>query len=288
MKSMTSYAQKAFLTERLRFSIELKSYNNRFLEIFISLPPTLSALEPRIRSFLQERIGRGKVECAVRVREYLAEGKVKLDETVARAAADALSSLASLLGSAERPRLADLLAVDGVLSFERDADADALWPEVESALAEVHADFEKERLREGAHLLEDMRAQLGTITRARDEVASAAPELEASLQENLRKRLREAVGDGIDENRLLQETALALTRFTVNEELSRLSAHAAAMAAELDGRAGSGKRIDFLCQEMNREVNTLGSKNQLPGLGSRIVSMKEAIENIREQARNVE
>jgi uncharacterized protein (TIGR00255 family) len=288
MRSMTAYAQGSFLTENLRFSLELKSYNNRFLEIFISLPPTLSPMEPRIRAFLQERIARGKVECSLRVREYLTEGKVRLDKAAAKAAIDALSSLSGLLGSVDGPRLSDLLAIEGVLGFERELDADSVWPEVERALSEVHASYDREREREGAHLLSDMRLQLDVISRGRDELAVAAPELEAILTENMRKRIREAVGDGIDENRILQETAIALTRFTVNEELARLASHAQAMGSELDGKSGTGKRIDFLCQEINREVNTLGSKNQLPKMGSWIVAMKEAIENIREQARNVE
>jgi uncharacterized protein (TIGR00255 family) len=288
MRSMTAYAQGAFLTENLRFSLELKSYNNRFLEIFISLPPTLSPMEPRMRAFLQERIARGKVECSLRVREYLTEGKVRLDKTAAKAAIDALSSLSALLGSKDGLRLSDLLSVEGVLGFERELDVDSAWPEVERALSEVHASYDREREREGAHLLSDMRSQLDVISRGRDELALAAPELEAILTENMRKRVREAVGEGIDENRILQETAIALTRFTVNEELSRLASHVQAMSSELDGKTGTGKRIDFLCQEMNREVNTLGSKNQLPKMGSWIVALKEAIENIREQARNVE
>jgi len=288
MKSMTAYAQESFSTPSLRFSLELKSYNNRYLDVYVALPQALSAMEPTIRAFLQSRIGRGKVECSLRVREYLAQGSVRVDRGAAAAALSALTELADMIGPGTGVELRDLLSVEGVLGFEREVDAHELWPEVQPALEKVYAAFDAEKSREGASLLADMRVQLDRIRQGTAAIAEAAPQLEAMLAENLRKRLREAVGAGMDENRRLPETAIARPRFTVNEELTRLQSHIQAMEMELDGRQGSGKRIDFLCQEMNREVNTIGSKNQMAATGAWIVALKEALENIREQARNVE
>jgi uncharacterized protein (TIGR00255 family) len=288
VKSMTSYAQGSFSSSSMRFSIELKSYNNRYLDVSINLSQALSPLEPFVRAYLLERVSRGKLECTIRVREFTSEVAVRIDEKAARAGAEALRKLSGLLGRESAPSLSELLSLDGVLSMERDLAADSLWTEIRPFLDKVFADYDAERSREGSRLREDMASQLASIRKGSSEVAELMPQLEAALTETMRRRLREAVGEGYDENRILQETAMSVMRYTVNEELARLSSHVEAMDAELAKTDEAGKRIDFLCQEMNREVNTLGSKNQLPRAGGLIVSLKEAIENIREQARNVE
>jgi uncharacterized protein (TIGR00255 family) len=288
MNSMTGFAQKDFDSESMRFSIEIKSYNNRYLEMGIQLPGYLTALEPRIRNFIQAKIKRGKVDFSLRVRELKVPVNVTIDERAAVAGIEALKKLSRLMDANEKLTLPTLMRMEGILSMERDLDADRLWTEIEPVLHALFDAHAAERAREGRHLAEDIRVQAEFLKKAVDFILERSPELELTIKDNLRKRFQEVLGSLVDENRVLQETAVALMRFTVNEELARLKSHLAALDACLDEEGEPGKRIDFICQEINREVNTIGSKCQLSDIAMKVVMMKEAVENIREQARNIE
>ncbi len=288
MKSMTGYANGEFETPALRFSLELKAYNNRYLEVFIQAPGYLSALEPRLRALAQSRARRGKLELSLRVRELKIPVRVVVDKMAAAAGIEALRELAHMISPSGEIALSDLLRMEGILSMERDIESDKLWEELGPALDELFSRFDAERLREGKNLESDMRAQIATIREGLRLINLKAPEMEAAIRDNLKKRFQETLGDPVDENRILQETAVALTRLTINEELTRLASHLDALESAIAGEGEPGKRIDFICQEINREVNTIGSKNQLTEVGRQVVLMKEAVENIREQARNIE
>ncbi len=288
MNSMTGYAQGEFDAQSLRFSLEIKSYNNRYLELGIQLPGYLGALEPRIRNYFQARIRRGKVDFSLRVRELKLPVSVTVDERAATAGAEALGKLQALLDPSQKPTLSALMRMEGILSLERDIDAERLWSEIEPALESVARIHAGERAREGKHLAKDIRAQAKVLRDGAAFILERSPELERTIRENLRKRFQEVLGNLADENRVLQETAVALMRYTINEELTRLASHLDALDACLDEEGEPGKRIDFICQEVNREVNTIGSKCQLGEVAMKVVAMKEAVENIREQARNIE
>ncbi len=287
MRSMTGYAQREFIGKAMRVSLEIKSYNNRYLDIFIQLPSALSSLEPSIRSWLQERAGRGKVEFAMRVREWLQPVSVTVDRAAAISAIQALTDLSALLGEAQRPALSDLLKMEGVVTMERDIRSEELWDEVRPALESLFELYDATRSAEGERLKADMLGQAAAIESALSAIADRAPEMERAIREGLRKRFEEVLGNAVDEARIMQETAVALTRFTINEEIVRLGSHLKALRAAIERDPAPGKILDFLCQEMNREINTIGSKSQLVDTAGRVVVVKEAIENIREQARNV-
>ena len=148
--------------------------------------------------------------------------------------------------------------------------------------------FEAERVREGRRTEEDILAHVDTLERMRGKISVLAPLLEASLQEHIRGRFAEVLGDAVDESRVLTETATLLVKYTIGEELCRLGAHLAEFREESAGNATAGKKLDFLCQEINREINTIGAKTPQLEVSRAVVTMKEALENIREQLRNVE
>lgn len=287
MKSMTGYAQAEYVCASMRFAMELKSYNNRYLDIYLQLPAALSALEPLIRGWLQERLGRGKVEFSLRVREWLQPVSVTVDKAAAQAAINALRDLAQIAGGTETPGLGNLIQMDGVLSMERDINSDRIWEEVEPSLSALFGSYDETRLSEGGRLARDMKSQADLIQSELEGINACVPELERNIKEGLKRRFMEVLGNSVDEARVLQETAVALTRFTINEELIRLSSHLKALAQAILSNPQPGKILDFLCQEMNREINTIGSKSQLMETAGKVVLIKEAIENIREQARNV-
>jgi len=288
MVSMTGYAWREKTGEDLSVSVEIKGCNSRFLEIFINLPPWLSMLEAKIRAQIASCFGRGKVEVFVRVREHNAPVSISVNTNAARAYHEAVKKLANELGIKEECSLSVLLGMEGVLDIEKNHSEERYWQEIEPLLQEAAQAFAAEREREGKHTGEDILAQLGKIEASLKTVASFAGSIENSIKENIRTRFAEVLGNQIDENRVLAETASLLVKCTISEEISRLSSHLSEFRAETERNPRPGKKLDFLCQEINREINTIGSKSTVIEAAGEVVQMKEALENIREQLRNVE
>ena len=288
MISMTGFAYREKAGDDISLSVEIKGYNSRFLEIYVSTPPWLSGLEPRIREQISASCGRGKVEVQVRLREHNAPVSVLVNAEAAKAYRDAIASLAAGLGLNEKPALSTLLAMEGVLEVEKNRDDERCCKAVEPVLIEAVEVFGAERIREGKHTEEDILKSIGVIERALAAVASLGPALETSIKENIKTRFAEVLGNRIDENRVLAETAVLLMKYTISEELSRLDSHLAEFRAETASNPRPGKKLDFLCQEINREINTIGSKSAVLEVSRAVVEMKEALENVREQLRNVE
>jgi uncharacterized protein (TIGR00255 family) len=288
MKSMTGYGCGNFQNDQVSLSVEIKSYNNRYMDISVNLPSFMSIMENRIREYLAGRFSRGKIEVNLRFREQSAAFTVRINREAVKAYGEAFAALAGELGLDEKPSLSLLLSLEGVLDTEKARDDGRYWPLVEKALAEASDQVETERIREGKHTEADILSHLLKIETLADSIAVHVPRMEADFQENLRSRFRELLGDQIDENRVLAETAVLLVKNTISEELSRLKAHLAEFRAEIDRNPGPGKKLDFLCQEINREINTIGSKTPNLDTSRAVVDMKDALENIREQLRNVE
>jgi len=293
MISMTGFAYREWTGADIALSIEIKGYNNRFLELQVNLPPWLACMEPKVRSLMGSICGRGKVEVWIRVREINAPLNVTVNAHAARAYMEALSGLAANLGIDAQLSVSMLIGMDGVLEVEKKRDDGHYWDVIEPVLKEAAGIFQDERIREGKHTEEDILNAIGKIESALQTVSSHIPDLENSIKENIKTRFRELVGDGvagnvIDDNRILAETAVLLMKYTISEEISRLSSHLAEFRAEVEKNERPGKKLDFLCQEINREINTIGSKSAILEVSRAVVEMKESLENIREQLRNVE
>jgi len=285
---MTGYAYRESSTSDITVSTELKGYNSRFLDLSVYLPPWLSALEPRIREYLGSRFARGKIEASVRVKEVNAPVSVTINENAALAYRDAITKLAKTLALREEPSLDTLLGLEGVLETETKRDVETYWALIHPVLAAAADQFELERLREGKHTEEDILSHITILEEGVKIISSHVPELERSIKENLRLRFEELLGDHIDENRILAETAVLLMKYTISEELSRLSSHLSEFRLEAGRNPSPGKKLDFLSQEINREINTIGSKTPVLEVSRAVVEMKNSLENIREQLRNVE
>lgn len=286
-KSMTGYAQRDFEGEGLAGSIQIKSYNNRYLDVSISLPSQLSSFEPKIQQTLSDRINRGKIEFGMRLRKMEKPESVRPDPAAAKAVYDAVSLVAEACGIDEKPSLGLIASFEGVLSFEEELDDESLWPPVAGEIEKLLSEFEASRLREGAAAEADIVSELGRFEAGLSVVRKNVGEIGDTIKSQLKARFEEILPKGYDEGRMLQEIAVQLARLSVNEEVSRLDAHIEAfkIMAKEDSPA---KKLDFLCQEMNREINTIGSKNMLVPVAHAVVDMKDALENIREQLRNVE
>jgi uncharacterized protein (TIGR00255 family) len=285
---MTGYAYREKSGEDISLSVEIKSYNNRYLEIYVNLPPWLSGLEKPVRDFLSSRCRRGKIEVTIRLKEHNAKISVSVNTEAARAYQEAFAGLCSELGINAVPDLSLLAGMEGILEVEKNRDNERYWKLLEPELEEAALAFDAERVREGKHTEEDILKHISSIESVLKTAEEYAPLLEKTIKENIKTRFEELAGNQIDENRILAETAVLLMKYTISEELSRLSSHLAEFRKETETNPSPGKKLDFLCQEINREINTIGSKSTVLELSRGVVEMKDALENIREQLRNVE
>ncbi len=288
MKSMTGYAFKESIGENISISVEIKSYNSRFIDLSVNAPYWLSRLENRFREYTSERIQRGKVELNIRVKERVAALQVTSDPDAARAYMGAVMEIADALGHTGEIPLSLIIGQEGVLKSDRILDIESYWAQIEPVLALAFGEFNLSRETEGKALRADIEEMISRIENSADIISRWIPEMERLFKENLRTRFAEITGDAVDEQRLLQETASLLIKYSINEEIVRLRAHLSSLKKELTDNPAPGRKIDFICQEINREVNTIGSKNQILEVGQAVIEAKDGLENIREQMRNIE
>ncbi|OHD13500.1 MAG: YicC family protein [Spirochaetes bacterium GWB1_48_6] len=287
MISMTGFSSLEDTSGRYRFSIEVKALNNRYLDLFINLPPALSSREGVLRSLVQEKIQRGRVELTIRLKEIQEELRIKVNESAAAQALASLKALKKASGLRGSLKMEHLLSVEGLVNVEKTSDAPGLWENLLPRCHEALDKFNASRKNEGSRLESDIRLQLDTIAAGRLWIESQSAVLEAQLRENLQKRLKDLAAE-VDESRMHSEIALLLVRYSINEELVRLGSHLDSFHEIIQAGGPVGKKLDFLCQELGREINTIGSKTTSSEVQHRVVNLKDALENIREQLRNVE
>ena len=288
MKSMTGFAYREHHDKKYKITITMKSYNNRFLDILIYLPPFLNPLEQKIREFLSKRILRGRVELYVKAAELGRATEIAVDPYYVKSYVQALRQLAEAAGIREKIRLSHLLRIEGMLKPEQSLDMDEYWRDFEPVLDSVFEEFDKLRQREGRATEKDIIGLLEGIETEISGLEAVAPQLEEKIKSDLRSRFEDLLANRIDENRILAETAVLLMKSDIHEELVRTRSHLESFKKILQERGSLGKKLDFICQELNREVNTIGAKNLLSEVDSSIVVLKDTLEKIREQLRNVE
>jgi uncharacterized protein (TIGR00255 family) len=288
MKSMTGWAVFREANGDFAAQVEIRGVNSRFLEVNLSVPPEFFPLEGKIRDMVKENCARGKVDLTLRVEN--AGGEVQLNEAVAKAWAKTAKHGVNLLHEAGvsdcSVNLTDFLALEGVVE-KAGVDVAAYEPLILRALTEALDKFDSEKSREGAKTCEHIASQVSALEKNLSIIKDNAATAEELFKNTVRERFHETLGDKVNEDRVLTETAALLVKWTIAEEVSRLGAHFAAFRAGMEESACS-RKLDFLSQEINREVNTIGSKSQMPAISQAIVRMKEAVENIREQLRNIE
>ena len=288
MTSMTGFGHGEQRNSSVHMVLEIRSYNNRYLDLFINLPYSVKQLEPRLRDYLSERIRRGKVEVYLSVTELEEECEVFVDRARVRTYIAALGELKKLSGTRDRVGLGHLLGLEGVMKTESRKDPEALWALIVPLLERVFLEYDRSRLAEGRKTEEDIRRSAEEIRERLAAIEAKVPEIETKIRESLRERFRELLGEGIDESRVLAETAVLLVKFDINEEVQRLSAHLESLFDAIGREGPQGKKLDFVCQEIGREINTIGSKSVNLEIDQAVIAVKDNLEKIREQLRNVE
>lgn len=289
MNSMTGYGYKETVVDGTQVSVEIRSVNSRFMDLNVNIPSYLNSLEARIRSLVTESIARGKIDLSIRVRDLNSTATVTADPKAAKMYYDAISQIADAIGlQKENILLSLVVGQEGVLNVSHDYDAEVYWNKINGILGEVLAQFVSDRKREGENLKADLLAKLDVLDSCAAFFKEWQPKMEEKFRTQIEGRFKELLGDHADENRIMEETAAMLVKYTINEEIIRLASHLKALRKEFLENPVPGKRIDFICQEANREINTIGSKNQFTEVGAMVIKAKDALENIREQSKNVE
>ena len=291
---MTGFASLTRDEAASTISVTIRAVNHRFLDVQLRAPSALSAIESRLRGLVQQHVARGRVEVAISVQSRL--GQPMVDITVNEAVIEGLSS--ALERARERGLVVGGLTPGDLLRFPQaisitdrkdESPDEAIPPAVEAALAAALIDLDQMRTAEGAHLraeLDGRRALLGDLF---DRAADAAQAGAGALRARLAERVRELQADtGVDEALIAQEIVRYANRSDITEETVRFRAHLEHWRALSDAPEPCGRKLDFLLQEMNREVNTLGSKAEGTGVSEIVVSLKAELEKLREQVQNVE
>ena len=289
MKSMTGYGYKEISDENLFLSVEIKSWNSRFLDLSVYLPSFLGRLEKQIREKCSSLIFRGKVDLSIKLKEKNSDITVNIDENAASAYNEAIKKIATTLNyTAENIPISLIVSQEGVLSVQKNTDFEKYWLLIEPVLDAALEEFCEDRNREGENLKIDLLEKLNKIQESENLFKTWIPQMENAFKENLEKRFQELLGENFDQQRVMTEIAALLVKYTINEEVVRLQSHINCLKSEIEKNPAPGRKIDFICQEMNREINTIGSKNQFLEVGQAVIEAKDALENIREQAKNVE
>ncbi len=291
MRSMTGYGRGVAVSSDGCVSVELRSLNHRHCEINLRTPKYLLALEGRVRQNIKKHISRGRIEVYFNVEKgNIIKDTVNLDLHLASSYYQALRKLGDAYGIPDRPELSHFLALPGIFSVsEAVGDVQAIWPLVEEALEEACQNLVSMRLTEGQHLGSDLRQKVLFLQGKVNEISAAAPAAINNYRENLRARVQELLMDAtLDETRVAQEVAVFAERVDITEEIVRLQSHINQLMNILETKGAVGRKMDFLVQEINREINTIGAKAQFEKIGSAVIEFKGELERIREQIQNIE
>lgn len=295
MQSMTGFGRSAgALSARYFATITTKSVNHRFLEVSVRLPEYMWDMEAPLRALAGEFFSRGKVDLSIRIqRTQQPEYNVRINATIANAVIPQLRSIAEELGLGSSLTGSDLMRVPDLLQVEA-LDAEITDDEREALVALVRDAFgqmAKMREREGAALRDDIAARLSGIRTLREQLAQHRHEVRSELLASYQQRVQEIAsmaGVEIGQERLAQEVVVMVEKGDIAEELMRLGHHLEQTEKAIAGREAAGKKLDFLSQEMLREINTMGSKSRSAAIRTLVVELKTELERIREQVQNVE
>lgn len=291
IKSMTGFGRAQETVDGMTVTVELKSVNHRYFEFTAKVPRTYGFLEEKLKSFLNARVSRGKMECYVSI-EILEESdmEVVVNPSLAKGYVDALRTLSETFGLKEDYSAISIAKFPDVLTLRKaPADEEKIWNAVQKVTELAVERFVTMRETEGEKLRADILSKADTILEHVAFVESRSPQTVREYHEKLRQRMEELLENTqVDEQRLLTEAAIFADKVAVDEETVRLRSHISQLRELLNADEPIGRKLDFLVQEMNRESNTIGSKAQDVEIAKRVIAIKAEVEKIREQVQNIE
>lgn len=291
MKSMTGFGCVEALNDDLIYRVEVASVNRKQADIVVNLPRELSALDSRIRKQVSEVVSRGRINVGISLKSAEAQGgSLTINLPLAEEYAAAITKLEERLGLNGLVSRFDPSRAPGVIQLgETLPEPEDAWPFVQKALKESLSKLLEMRSTEGAHLKSDLESRLTSLKSFLQQISEQAPSVVERHRENLIKRLDSAgIELNLDDERLIKEIGLFADRCDISEEVTRLESHFAQCHKYFESDEAVGRPLDFLVQEMGREINTIGSKANDASIAQIIVESKTELEKIREQIQNVE
>lgn len=291
VKSMTGYGRASDTLHMRGITVEVRSVNHRYLDCTVKAPRAYAFLDDAVKTTLSSSVARGKVDVFITIDNSDSENvNVKLNEPLLRGYLEVFKKLDKEYGINSSVSASEVIRIPDVLTVEKqEDDADELTSDVLSVLKAALSGHSEMRQNEGARLAEDMLSRLELIERLADAVEVRSPKCVEEYREKLEARMREILESAtIEPQRILTEAAIFADKIAVNEEIVRLRSHIAQFREMLKNGGAIGRKLDFLVQELNREVNTIGSKANDLEVTSTVVDIKAEIEKIREQVQNIE
>lgn len=290
MNSMTGFGRAFLESPYGRITVEMSSVNNRFLELAVRSPRILAPLEPQIRELMGEALSRGKVTINVDIDLGKGAALTHVDKETAKIIYRELEFLRKSLKIKEPVDLSDILSFEEVFTAgATEVETDKVWPSVKKALESAVAKLVKMREREGDALARDMQNRLKLMEKAIGKVEAATKNSVEVYAEKLNRRVKELLGEPVvDPRRLEEEIAVFAERSDIAEECTRFHSHIDQYRAAISQKDAAGRKLNFILQEMNREINTIGSKCADFSITSTVITLKEELEKLREQAQNIE
>lgn len=288
--SMTGFGRGKKANDRLTITVEMKSVNHRFCEVTVRMPRQLLMFEDKVKKIILQYVKRGRVEVFVNVEgEGLTKKKLQVDWQLLSDYYQSLQEANERFSLQDRVTLSQLFSLEGVTEIvEEEAGNEEIEQLLIDATHEAALQLKGMREAEGRALINDIREQLSFITACASQIQMFAPEVSEQYRERMVKRVGEFLQGAIDEVRILTEVAIFAEKADINEELKRIHSHVEQFTAAICSDAPIGRKLDFLVQELNREINTIGSKANDSRIALQVVEMKSALEKIKEQVQNIE
>ena len=291
MNSMTGYGRGESSRGGVKFTVEVSTVNRKQAELSLYLPREFDSLESKVRDEINANISRGRIVAKVQFNATTSgKSQVRIDHQLAKQYAREYRALAKELKLDGKISVDTVLRAPGVLqSSDESLDVESLWKPLRTAVRSALKELLAMRAKEGANLKKDLKKRISALQKAVKTVAKQAPKTASRHREALMERLKQAGLElKLDDERVLKEVALYADRIDITEELTRLESHFDQFADYAQSTSPVGRTLDFLSQEMNREVNTIGSKANDPQISRLVVLMKSELEKFREQVQNVE
>jgi len=291
IKSMTGFGRHREIGERREILAEVKSINSRYLDIYVKVPKIYGFLEDKIKHEAAKHISRGKAEIYIGIENITDENiKITLNKSYLESYIDILNKIKTDYNLADDITTMRVAQNRDIYNIEKlEEDEEALWESVKSALTRAFGEFDLMRAAEGAKLFEDMLARIKNCGAVTGEIEVLSENCKESYYDGFKQKIKDMIGDAaIDENRIITEAAIYADKISVTEEIVRLKSHFLQFEKITKENAPVGRKLDFLVQEINREINTIGSKSLDIEITNRVIDVKSDIEKIREQIQNIE
>ncbi|MEL7622739.1 MAG: YicC/YloC family endoribonuclease [Clostridiales bacterium] len=291
IQSMTGFGRGEVTAGGRQITVEIKSINHRYCEIQVKLPKKYNPLEDKLRQYLTGALSRGKIDLFIKMEDREGSSQeMRIDKGLALKYHNEIRDLAATLSIPMNLGVAELIALPGIMAIE-DAteEMEEVWQILQAPLDGALNHLIEMRQAEGARIASDFFQRLSYLEELRSQLLAFAPAVVENYRQRLTTRISELLGQQpLDENRLIQEIAMFADRASVDEELVRLDSHFRQFRELLDSGQPVGRKLDFLCQEMNREINTVGSKANDLAMTKIVVEVKSELEKLREQVQNIE